>query len=642
MATKIHALADEVINQIAAGEVIERPASVVKELVENSLDAGATDIRVSIEAGGKDLIRIVDNGHGMEPADLELCPLRHTTSKLLKTDDLIRIATNGFRGEAVASIASVSHLRIESRTVELDVGAYVELESGMVATRDSIARPVGTTFLVRDLFHSTPVRRNFLGSEALETAKISDVVTRIAIAHPDKRFELMQGARELFLGLPGPLRSRIAEALGVGLAKQLLEFDYLEGSIRVRGFASSPEDLRGKRNLQYFYLGQRPIWNSVIAKAVQRAYEPYGKAGFPVVVLFVEMEGAEFDVNVHPAKREVRFSNENSVFLAVHHAVRQALMTGEGTSPVVSLSQFISTPEAEPQPETTPSMASVEARSDQQAQSPGTFSPPPPRQSSPLQLAPKFQSPQPNVVAAADRPRYESKAPVTAEPQDLFSQPEYGKIVHLSPKLFQRPTEARTKSPDMGAPARFFQCAKTYVVCEDSHGLLVVDQNAASQRILYDRAIHALDQGRIIESQELLFPEIVEMTRAEGVLLQEHLAELDKLGFHLEPFGGGAWQLRGIPVQLAINRAEMALRGFLQQLSEPFGPGATGPREALAKAFALGSALQAGVELGAEEMSALVEQLVLTADPFQSPTGKPCLLRLPLDELHKRFRRNDS
>lgn len=641
MLPKIQALSDIVINQIAAGEVIERPASVVKELVENALDAGATDVRVALEGGGKDLIRISDNGSGMGPDDLELCPLRHTTSKLRSTEDLLKIATNGFRGEAVASIASVSRLRIESRIQDLDIGHSLSLEGGVIQSREIVARAVGTQFSVQDLFYNTPVRRTFLGTESLETSKISDVFTRIALAHFDKRFELKQGGRELFTGIPGTLRSRVSEVIGNSVAKGMTAFDYQEGNIRVHGFASPPEETRGRRNLQYFYLGKRPIFNSIIAKAVQRAYEPYGKAGYPVVVLFVEMNGAEFDVNVHPAKREVRFSNENQVFLAVHHALRDALMNAAETG-IVALPglgdvkatpvQVQSVPASAPVPRVQDVVAPVVTRVSPVAEVPAT----------------RFEIPKseaPAVVASPAAPRWESKPQAKTKDsltQDMFSLPEYGKVVQLSPKLFQRPKEPNKTFVDQQGTGRFFQWSKTYVVCEDSQGLLMIDQNAASQRILYDRALNALDSGKGVDAQELLFPEVVELTRAEGVLLTEHLESLGKLGFHLEPFGNGAWQMRGIPVHLPIGRAEGALRDFLQQLAEPFEQGHTGPREALAKAFALGSALSSGVALGNEEMSALLDQLVLTSDPFTSPFGRPALLRLPLEEIHRRFKRAEQ
>ena len=628
---KIQALTDSVINQIAAGEVIERPASVVKELVENALDAGASEIRITIEGGGKMLIRIVDNGCGMTRDDLEMCPLRHTTSKLRSVDDLIRIGTNGFRGEAVASIASISKLRIETRVANEDAGNVIELEGGTINNRETIARPIGTQFIIQDLFFNTPVRRTFLGSDALETSKISDVVTRIALAHPDKRIELKQGARELFVGAAGSARTRLADVLGVGLAKEMTEFDYTEAGIRVHGFAAPPDETRGRRNLQYFFLGTRPIYNNVIAKAVQRAYEPYGKGGYPVIVLFLEMNGAEFDVNVHPAKREVRFSNENAVFLAVHHAVRESLM---GPCPVVSLANFATqSEEKESQPEfvTTPKTDSHYRLSTSSITSNTPIAKEVPKF---VALAPVAQN-----VSAPEPPKWEAKNSFrSSEPQDLFSQPEYGKVVQLSPKLFQRPIETKPTIPESSTQIRFFQWAQTYVVCEDSQGLLVIDQNAASQRILYERALKALDVGKTVEAQELLFPEVIELTRAEGILLQEHLQDLDKLGFHMEPFGGGSWQMRGIPVHLPVSRAELALRDFLRNLTDA-NLGEMGPREVLAKAFASGSALQAGITLGNEEMAAMLDQLVLTSDPFVSPLGRPCLLRLPLDEIHRRFKR---
>lgn len=617
MSSSIQILPDDVINQIAAGEVIERPASAVKELVENALDAGADWIRVQTENGGKTRIRVQDNGKGMGPEDLDLCYLRHTTSKLRSADDLFRIATNGFRGEAIASIASISRLTVDTRQAERDAGLRLRLEGGGVLERCDVALPVGTTFQVDDLFYNTPVRANFLGSDALENSRILDVLTRIAIAHPEVRWEYRSGGREAFTGVPGDLRSRLAEAIGAGVTRKLVEVDWEENGIRVSGYTSPPDEMRGKRNHQYFYLHQRPIWNSVIAKALSRAYEPYGKQGFPVSVLFVEMPTGAFDVNVHPAKREVRFSNESLVYSAVHHAVREALQNAGGT-PIISLAEYQSPPVSTTAfPHSSPSSSDAPTSN---ASIP-LHAPPPPS---------AFATPAPRAME-------------TAIEQDLFSLPEYGKVVQLSPSLFQTPS---VKSP-LGAPPLsraatsppFLQFAKTYLVCEDSQGLLLIDQNAAHQRVLFEQALSHLEKQERLEAQELLFPELVEVERPLIPLLEAHLVDLSRLGFHLEPFGGGSWQLRGIPLHLPLSRAVQSLHGFLASLQDSVGKG-NEVHEAVARAWALGSAIPAGQELSQEEMAALMDQLLGTRDPYLSPTGRPTLLRLPAEEMHRRFKRS--
>lgn len=594
MPLSIQSLPDDVINQIAAGEVIERPASAVKELVENALDAGADFIRVLTEKGGKTRIRVQDNGKGMSPEDLDLCYLRHTTSKLRQAEDLFRIATNGFRGEAIASIASISRLTIETRRPEDEVGTRLCLEGGVVVERSSVALPIGTTFQVDSLFFNTPVRAQFLGSDALENSRILDVLTRIAIAHPEVRWEYRSGGKEAFTGVPGHLNSRVAEAIGTNITRQLIPVDWEEHDIHIHGLISPPGELRGKRSHQFFYLQKRPIWNMVLSRALSKAYEPYGKQGFPVAVLFIEMPLGVYDVNVHPAKREVRFSNENNVFLAIHHAVRAALQASGGV-PSIDLDTHW------PHPSVAPPVPSF------------------------------------NHVPPIGTPPIRETPPVVE--QDLFSLPEFGAVIPLSTSPFHPPAQPPL-STKISSPS-FLQFAKTYLVSEDSQGLLLIDQNAAHQRILYEQALAHLERQEGLESQELLFPELIELDKATAPLLEEYQLQLNQLGFHLEPFGGNSWQLRGIPLHLPLSRAVQALHDFLDHLMA--GPShEQNVLPLVAKAWALGSAIPAGQELSQDEMAALMDQLLATCEPYSSPTGRPTLLRLATSELHKRFRRNSG
>ena len=335
---EIHLLPDEIINKIAAGEVIERPASAVKELIENSIDAGATRIQVQIEEGGKKKILVIDNGKGMGKKDLDLCYLRHTTSKLYTADDLFHLQTNGFRGEAVASIAAISKMTISTSTEDGDGGRLI-LKGGQVESEEPYAAGHGTTFLIEDLFFNTPVRRTFLGSETSEGTKILDVIIKTSISHPEIRFDYKVGEKSVFIGVPGELRSRLAEAIGSGIAKSLLPVDYTEAGIHVTGYTSPTTETKGKRHHQFLFIRNRPIENKMIGKAVSQAYEPYGAQCKPVTVLFLDMPDTEFDVNVHPAKREVRFANQNLVFLVVSHAIRDTFQKDlEANSPFIDRS----------------------------------------------------------------------------------------------------------------------------------------------------------------------------------------------------------------------------------------------------------------------------------------------------------------
>lgn len=610
---KIHILPDEIINKIAAGEVIERPASAVKELLENAIDAGATRIQVQIEQGGKQKIVVSDNGKGMGQADLDLCYLRHTTSKLSSADDLFHLHTNGFRGEAVASIAAVSKMTITSATDQGESNRIV-LHGGNVIEREGVAASRGTTFLIEDLFYNTPVRRTFLGSEVAESSKILDVVLKIALAHPEIRIDYKVGEKSVFIGVPGELRTRIAEAIGSGIAKKMLPVDYTEAGVHVTGFISPTTEQNGKRYHQYLYLRNRPIENKAIAKAISQAYEPYGVNCKPVTVLFLDMPDMEFDVNVHPAKREVRFANQNLVFLVVTHAIRETFREDlEKNSPLIDLSSEIAD---------------------------GIGTEVPTSNQTPI-ATPKFQE------FNASAPRFKDSGtsrytPDKDEVQDLFSQPEAGKLISLEDSL-QDPLwnkEAPEPENTPWAPPAVFQTANTYIVSEDSEGLLVIDQHAAHSRILYEQALEILKNGGSIDSQELLFPELTEFSRMEREIFDFVKDSLKTLGFYVEPFGGSEFQIRSIPCNLPISRAAKSVHEFLEDCIENGGKADLAKiQESMAKAWAKTNAFQAGDKLKPEEMSRLVSQLMATEDPLKSPYGTPTLMRISLDELAKKFSR---
>lgn len=636
---EIHLLSDEIINKIAAGEVIERPASAVKELIENAIDAGATRIQVQIEQGGKKKIQVTDNGKGMGAADLDLCYLRHTTSKLTNADDLFHLHTNGFRGEAVASIAAVSKLTITSATQEGESGRIV-VKGGEVIEKEDIQASRGTTFLVEDLFYNTPVRRTFLGSETSECSRILDIVLKTAISHPEIRFDYKVGDRTVFTGVPGELRSRIAEAIGSKVAKGLLPVDYTEAGVHVTGYISPTTETNGKRNHQFLFMRNRPIENKMVSKAVSQAYEPYGAQCKPVTVLFLDMPDMEFDINVHPAKREVRFVNGNLVFLVVTHAIRDTFTKDlEAHSPIIDLSdEFM----GGPAPAAAPAVKS---------EMPGTFEMPAQQQND-LPWENPFQQAKP-YAAASQQPSFaskpfaqpakpantlsdkKSKYDVSDDVQDLFSLPEYGKIISLEPDHSKPAPPPETP----WAPPSFFQIANTYIAGEDSNGLLIIDQHAAHTRVLFEQAMESLQNNIMQDSQELLFPELIDLSKQEKEIFRNVDEQLRKLGFFVEPFGGDTYQIRSIPSALPLSRAAKAVHDFLNDVDENDTKNDMVKfQEAIAKSWAKTNAYQAGDKLKPEEITALVGQLMITQDPLKSPFGSPTLMRLTLEELSKKFR----
>ena len=646
---EIHLLSDEIINKIAAGEVIERPASAVKELIENAIDAGATRIQVQIEQGGKKKIQVTDNGKGMGNADLELCFLRHTTSKLTNADDLFHLQTNGFRGEAVASIAAVSKLTITSATQDGESGRIV-IKGGEIVEREDVQASRGTTFLVEDLFYNTPVRRTFLGSETSECSRILDIVIKTAISHPEIRFDYKVGDRTVFTGVPGELRSRIAEAIGSKVAKGLLPVDYTEAGVHVTGYISPTTETNGKRNHQFLFMRNRPIENKMVSKAVSQAYEPYGAQCKPVTVLFLDMPDMEFDINVHPAKREVRFANGNLVFLVVTHAIRDTFTKDlEANSPFIDLSdEFMGKPTASTSAQSpftqTPFAQSsstqfTQTPFEQSTQpAPATFSEQP-KNDLPWETA---QSTKPATKPYAQPPKAtsslsdkKSKYDVSDDVQDLFSLPEYGKIISLEPDHSKPAPPPETP----WAPPSFFQIANTYIAGEDSNGLLIIDQHAAHTRVLFEQAMESLQNNIAQDSQELLFPELIDLSKQEKEIFRNVDEQLRKLGFFVEPFGGDTYQIRSIPSALPLSRAAKAVHDFLNDVDENDTKNDMVKfQEAIAKSWAKTNAYQAGDKLKPEEITALVGQLMITQDPLKSPFGSPTLMRLTLEELSKKFR----
>ena len=569
---QIQLLPDSVINQIAAGEVIERPASAVKELVENSLDAGATQIKISVKRGGKDLIQISDNGCGIEPEDIERSVMRNATSKLSNVDDLLRLCTNGFRGEALSSIASISKLTIETS------GIRTEFEGGELKSKEEAALPAGTIITVKDLFFNAPVRAEFLKNDSVENSRILDSIIRLAMANENTRFEYRADNRLLFCAAEGSLQSRVSDCLGASVLRSLREIEWEEQGIKIKGFVSSPDDLqKGKRNIPYIYLQKRPIYNALVSKAISQAYSPYGDFS-PVAVIFLEMPFGTFDVNVHPAKKEVRFSRDNAVFLAVSHAVHNALQSAI-SYPSISILNTL-------------------------------------RERSPAYVADNFVETNSGLVIEKQN-----------EAKELFPDP---RIIQVEPIVKAAPAAETSRSFAMEC----LQIGCSYIVCEQGGNMLIIDQRRAHKRILYDRALLAFQNNECLDSQELLFPESVEIPSYLLPILEAQKNDLKKLGFNIEPFGSSTWRLRGIPAHLKISAAAIAIIVFLQNAYESKE---SDMFKKNALSYANSSAIPSGAELSAQEMKTMVSDLLSSQNPYETPRGEAIFMKMPIEDIRRKF-----
>ncbi len=619
-ASRIIILDEHTANRIAAGEVVERPVSVVKELVENSLDAGATQITVSIEQGGKELIKVTDNGCGMTREDAILSLQRHATSKIRSASDLKAIRTLGFRGEALPSIASISILEMITKHESQPAGTRLEVEAGSITNLESVGAPQGTTIIVRKLFFNTPARLKFLKSAQTEFSHIAEYVGWFALAWPTVSFRLLHGGREV-LSSPatGQRLNSIVEVLGKDIAKQLVEVHYELPGVRVEGFVSCPSLTRINRRDQIFFVNGRPIRNKIIAHALDYAYRGLLPSGrYPVAVLFLEVPPELVDVNVHPAKSEVKFSNEQEVHSAVYRSVNMALTTGAA---IPTISEH-----AEPLGKPAPI-------SSEQADITSKLFVPWPDAATQQHIQPMNLS---AFQEALRRRREQALSEISDVGEDSW-QKGSGVPVEESPvpeaDFIAPRTVALTGVRVIG------QARNMYVLAECDDGLLVIDQHVAHERILYDQLLRFDAESRSA-IQRLLTPITISLSASESTVVRQRLDMLNQAGFDLEEFGRDTFILRGAPPQLKPSQAEAILRDIIAELVE-----LSVERHLIVRSdqvlitTACKMAIKAGEKLDDREMKQLVEDLLKCENPFVCPHGRPIIVSLSNWELDRKFKR---
>lgn len=637
----IQILSPHLADLIAAGEVVERPASVVKELVENAFDAGARTVTVELRGGGATYLRVTDDGCGMTPEDAGIAFLRHATSKLHDAQGLEAIGTMGFRGEALAAISAVSHITLTTRRRGAPGGTHMTLDAGEIQDMYETGCPEGTTMIVRDLFYNTPARRKFLKTDRAEGAACAAAALRCALGRPDVSVRCIRDGEELFFS-PGDskLDSCVYSLLGRELAKTLLPCEGEVDGVRVHGFISSPSAGRGSRAQQHFFCNGRWIRSAALQAALEQAYRNTLLVGrFPACVLYVELSCAAVDVNVHPAKTEVKFSHERAVFDAVYYGARAALEAEK--EPVATLSKTAAKPE--PAPKADPFVPAAPKAAPAAAQHPPapaaptfaparTYAP-----AAPAEEAVSFRSP---TASAFSAPRV-TPPPVFTPPAPAAPQPPVPKPAVQGVQTALEP-EPETPSPLARAvppetpPARLIgEAMHTYILVEKGDTLILIDKHAAHERINFDR----LRQNPAdIPSQTLLEPLPFTPDASDAEVLQQHGDTLAELGFTLEPFGRSDYILRGVPAQIDAGDALPALEEICAQLRHGAHTDAQAVRDEVLKTVACKAAIKAGWQTEPEELLRLADA-VCAGEVKYCPHGRPVAVTLTRRELDKLFKR---
>lgn len=646
---KIIVLDENTANKIAAGEVIERPASVIKELAENSMDAGAANISVDIRNGGISFIKIIDNGSGMDEDDVEIAFERHATSKIRSADDLESVLTMGFRGEALASIAAVSDVHLVTRTAAKSHGTQIEIKGGRVLDVRQTGCPVGTTITVKDLFFNTPARYKFLKKDTTEAGYVSDIISRMALGNPQVSFKLTSGGATV-LHTPGnnDQLSAIFSIYGKETAREVYPVEYEDYGIKVTGYAGKPEIARSNRSQQSVYLNRRFIRNKTVTSAIDEAYQTFlMKNRFPFIVLNLEVNPVLVDVNVHPTKMEVKFSNEQDVFKAVYHAVHNALMNRTEIRSVQLGAQernpFRKKDEESPRVDYKQETIRVAVSHPGTTPAPVAAS----RQTTPVPAkAPSDASVNPIVAPTptASDDYTDLTGPIGTEP-----------VVSEEPVLFETPAalqpeqEQETQAPsadenpsageinELQGARLIGQAFSTYILLQKGEELILVDQHAAHERIMYEDLKRKMESKKPL-SQMLLANIVIELTHKEIKFLEEQKEHFESLGFEYESFGTNAVLLRAVPYGDLGNESKQLFLEILDHWME-HGKSRTPSTDEALYTIACKAAVKANRKLDEREINQIFNELSRMENPYTCPHGRPTAIKIRKYDLEKMFKR---
>jgi len=608
VADRIVLLPDNIANQIAAGEVIQRPASAVKELLENAVDAGATEIKLYLNDAGKSLIQVIDNGAGMSETDARMCFERHATSKIKNIDDLFHIRTMGFRGEALASIAAVAQVELRTRRAQDEVGTCIEIENSQVKKQTPVAAPVGTSICMKNLFFNVPARRNFLKSNAAEMRHIIDEFIRVALAFPGIFFSLTSNGQQLFYLEAGSLKQRIVQLLGNNYSAKLVSVKENTDYLDVHGFIGKPETAKKTRGDQFFFVNNRFIKSGYLHHAIMNAYQDLIPSdSFPAYVLFIDLDPTQVDVNVHPTKQEIKFEDEKIVYAFVQAAVKH------------SLAQFSITPTLDF--DLDASIQGLEA-----VQKPFTE-----REQSATRSSTIFQAfTEANQAHKIERDDWTVSGSASSNFVSLTKQ-----LMQLEETAVPEPTQLSTHRAPLtfGTPTQLFN---TYLLLPAAEAFYLVHQQAAHERIIYER-LEAATLGRPIATQQSLFPVSVELAPSDAVLLTELLPDLQKVGYTIEPFGKSTFVIQGTPADIVSGNEKNTLENILEHYKHFSSELKLPRRELLLRTVAWQQSIKPGTVLGEREMNQLVDDLFACRQPNATASGRPTYVEFSKSQLERMF-----
>jgi DNA mismatch repair protein MutL len=609
----IQLLPDHIANQIAAGEVIQRPASAVKELLENAVDAGATEIQLIIQDAGKQLLQVIDNGKGMSETDARMAFERHATSKIKEIDDLFHIKTMGFRGEALASIAAVAQVELKTKRAEDNAGTFIEIENSVVKKQEPVAASNGTSIAMKNLFFNVPARRNFLKSNAAEMRHIVDEFIRVAMAYPEIFFSLSANGQQLFHLEKGTLKQRIVQILGNQYNSKLVTVQEHTDYMNIRGFIGKPETAKKTRGDQYFFVNNRFIKSAYLNHAVASAFQEMIAAdSFPAYVLFIDLEPSQIDVNVHPTKQEIKFEDEKIVYAFVQSAVKHALAQFSITPTLdFDLDPGIQQLDAVSKPFTEQKKSEASSSSLYQ-----TFT----QKHAAHKIDPSHKSELKHWKDVPPTPKGEYWPPAAQ------IQPSNNSTI----EQFVLPSASVLIEQD------FTQLHNTYILAATNKGIMLIHQQNAHERILFERYQQAMS-GSAVATQRSLFPATLNVSPQDAVMLDEIIPDLHQLGYHVEPFGKNTFVIQGTPADVEQGNESFAIELLLEQIKHFSSDVKFSKREKVIRSLAQQHSVKAGRSLTQKEMKQLVDDLFQCNQPNVTALGNPTYTELKKEELEKLF-----